>query len=243
MRQLKGKRYWVVGASDGLGAAISQRLSDEGAELVLSARSEGKLQDVADGLSGKAMVLPVDVTDTQALTRAREKIGSLDGLVMLAGVYWPFGAQGWDAEKAVSMAEVNFVGTMKVLGVVLPEFVERDQGHIVLTGSLTAYRGLPRSAPYTASKAGIMALAESLHADLRGSGVDVQLLSPGFVKTQLTDKNDFKMPFIMEPSKAADICVSHMRSARFHKPFPTAFSLMFRAAQFLPDWLYYRLFA
>ena len=119
----------------------------------------------------------------------------------------------------------------------------RDRGHIVLTGSLSGFRGLPNSAPYVSSKAAVMALAESLHADTHRTNVDVQLVNPGFVKTRLTSKNDFSMPFIMEPAEAAEHFFQAMNSTRFKRSFPTAFSLVFRGSQFLPDWLYYRLFA
>ena len=243
MREWNGKRYWLVGASEGLGAALAHKMSAAGCELILSARSRGPLENLAEALPGKATAMPVDVTDAEGLERAAQDIGALDGVVQMAGVYWPFGAKDWDAEQANMMAQVNFAGAMALMGVVVPRFVARDAGHIVLTGSLSGYRGLPDSAPYTASKAGVMVLAESLYADLRGSGVDVQLVNPGFVRTRLTDKNDFHMPFRMEPEQAASRYFEHMTTDRFKTAFPTGFSLVFRLAQFLPDWAYYRLFA
>ena len=243
MRDWTGKRYWLVGASEGLGAALARKLSRAGVSLVLSARSADALQALARELPGQAEVAPVDITDAQALERTADAIGEIDGVVHLAGVYWPFGAKGWDAEQANAMADVNFGGAMRLMGAVVPRFVARGHGHIVLTGSLSGFRGLPGAAPYSASKAGVMVLAESLYADLRGSGVDVQLLNPGFVRTRLTDKNDFRMPFIMEPDAAAQACFEHMTGGGFKHSFPRAFSLLFRGSQFLPDWLYYRLFA
>ena len=243
MKDWAGKRYWLVGASEGLGEALAHKMSRSGVELILSARSEEKLQTLAEALPGRARVAPVDMTDAAALERVAQEIGEIDGVVQMAGVYWPFGAQGWDAEQAATMADVNFGGVMRLMGVILPRFVARDRGHIVLTGSLSGFRGLPGAAPYVASKAGVMALAESLHADLRRSGVEVQLVNPGFVKTRLTDKNDFRMPFIMSPEDAAQAYFEHMNSDAIKRSFPTAFSLVFRGSQFLPDWLYYRLFA
>lgn len=243
MRDWSGKRYWLVGASAGLGAALAHRMSAEGVSLILSARNEEPLRALAAELPGPASALPVDVTDPEALEAAASGLGEIDGVVQLAGVYWPFGARNWDAGHANSMAEVNFGGAMKLMGVIVPRFVARGRGHIVLTGSLSGYRGLPRSAPYTASKAGVMALAESLHADLRQSGVEVQLVNPGFVRTRLTDKNDFPMPFLMEPEDAAAQIFRHMTRGGFALSFPRPFAYAFRAAQFLPDWCYYRLFA
>ncbi|GGC17170.1 short-chain dehydrogenase [Marivita lacus] len=238
-----GKRYWLVGASEGLGEALAQKMSAAGVHLILSARSEDKLHELAGRLPGKADVVPVDVSDTDSVKAAAEAVGDIDGVVQLAGVYWPFGAKDWDMDQAIAMADINFTGAMRLMGAVVPKFVERDAGHIVLTGSLSGFRGLPAAAAYTSSKAGVMTLAESLYADLHRTNVRVQLINPGFVKTRLTDKNDFKMPFIMEPEQAAQEFFEHMNSSAFKRSFPTLFSWVFRGSQFLPDWLYYRLFA
>lgn len=243
MTQWQGKRYWLVGASDGLGAALAQRLSRAGAEVVLSARSKDKLEALADSLPGKAEVVTLDVADAQSVADAAKAVGQIDGIVYLAGVYWPFGAKDWNAEQATEMADVNFTGLMRVMGQVVPEMVARDAGHIVITSSLTGYRGLGGSIGYTASKAGTMSLAECMYADLRKTGVKVQVVNPGFIKTRLTDKNDFKMPFLMEPEDAAREVFEHMNSDKFKKSFPFAMSLVFRASQFLPDWLYFRSFS
>ena len=140
------------------------------------------------------------------------------------------------------MLDVNLTGAARVLGHVLPPMIERNVGHIVLTGSLSGFRGLPGANGYGASKAGIMSLAETLYADLRTSGIDVQLINPGFIKTRLTDKNDFTMPFIMEPEEAAHLFVDHMQGDDFARNFPRHFGALFRLSQFLPDWIYYRLF-
>ncbi|SLN61544.1 3-oxoacyl-[acyl-carrier-protein] reductase FabG [Roseivivax jejudonensis] len=242
MTDWSGKRYWLIGASDGLGAALARKMSAAGIELVLSARSEDKLKELAEDLPGAAEVVTVDVSDAESVRAATEAAGEIDGVVFLAGVYWPFGADAWDAEKANMMADVNFTGAMRCMGEIVPRFVARDRGHIVLTGSLTGYRGLPGSVAYTASKAGVMAMAECMHCDLRQTGVQVQLVSPGFIRTRLTDKNDFKMPQIMEPEKAAGIVFDHMASSKFQRAFPRPFSWVLRGGQFLPESLYYRLF-
>ncbi|MBM1689806.1 SDR family NAD(P)-dependent oxidoreductase [Sulfitobacter geojensis] len=243
MKEWQGKRYWLVGASDGLGAALAQKLSRAGAEVILSARSEDKLADLVAALPGKASYQTIDVADHDSVKAAAHAVGTVDGVVFLAGVYWPFGAKEWNADQAVAMADVNFTGLMRVMGQVVPEMVARDAGHIVITSSLTGFRGLPGSIGYTASKAGTMSLAESMYADLRKTGVQVQVVNPGFIKTQLTDKNDFKMPFLMEPDEAAREVFEHMNTDSFKKSFPWLFSLLFRGSQFLPDWLYYRIFS
>ena len=242
MRDFGGKRYWLVGASEGLGLSLAQKLSAAGAELVLSARSEDGLKAAAATLPGPATILPVDVGSSDSVAAAAAQLPKLDGMVFLAGVYWPMRAQDWDAEHAEAMANINFTGCMRVVGAALPGMVTRNQGHIVITGSLSGFRGLPGAIGYAASKAGTMVLAESLYADLRKTGVTVQLANPGFIRTRLTAKNDFTMPFIMEPEAAAAIMFRHMQSDRFKISFPTVFSWLFRGGNFLPDWLYYRMF-
>ena len=190
MRDWRGKRYWLVGASEGLGRALAQRLSRAGAELVVSARSAERLDELVRELPGRARAVTVDVADRASVERAAAEAGEIDGLVYLAAVYWPMSAREWEPERAEAMADVNFTGCLRVLGTALPGMVERGRGHVVLTGSLAAFRGLPGAIGYGASKAAVMSLAETMRADLRGTGVEVQLANPGFIQTRLTDKND-----------------------------------------------------
>ncbi len=240
----RGKRYWLVGASEGLGAALARKLSATGAEVILSARNEERLNALARDLPGKSSVVAMDIGDDASVAAAAERVGEVDGLVFLAGVYWPMPATEWRADEATAMADINFTGAVRVLGQVVPSMVARDSGHIVITGSLSGFRGLPGAIGYAASKAGVMALAESLRADLWRTGIRVQLANPGFIKTRLTDKNDFKMPFIMTPEAAAQEMFELMNDeGAFERHFPRVFSWVFRVSRFFPNWLYYRLFA
>lgn len=238
-----GKTYWIVGASEGLGAALAQKVSNAGAKVIVSARSADKLAEVVAGLPGAGVAHPMDISDTASVKAAAAAIGPVDGVILVAGAYWPMSARDWNAEHGVAMADVNFTGFMRVLGEVVPGMVERDAGHVVITSSITAYRGLPKSIGYTASKAATLSLAECMHADLQDTGVVVQAALPGFIKTRLTDKNDFNMPQIMAPEVAAQEIFELMNSDAFKKVFPRGLGTVLRAAQFLPDWLYYRLFA
>ena len=242
MKQWQGKRYWLVGASEGLGRAVAHKLSAVGAEVIVSARSEDRLKNLVAELPGKASYITVDVTDRSAVEAAAQQAGDLDGVVYLAGVYWPMKAGEWDNEKAEMMGEVNYLGASRVVGAVIGEMVKKGRGHIVLTGSLSGFRGLPGAIGYSASKAGVMALAESMQADLHKTDIQVQVINPGFIKTRLTEKNDFHMPFIMEPEEAAREVFEHMNGDDFKKSFPMVFSWVFRLSQFMPDWIYYRLF-
>ena len=237
-----GKRYWLVGASEGLGLALARQMHAKGCKLVLSARNADRLAQVCRDLPG-AEAVAVDVADSAAVTKAAAQIGVIDGLVWLAGVYTPMTAQALDPDAFTQMCDVNFTGCARVIGAVLPAMVARGTGHIVLTGSLSGFRGLPGAVGYQASKSGVMALAECLYADLRGSGIKVQLANPGFIKTRLTRKNTFAMPFLMEPAAAAAEMMQLMEGAAFKRSFPMVFSWAFRLSQFLPDWAYYPLFA
>ncbi len=242
MRDWAGKTYWLIGASEGLGRALAKIMADEGVDLILSARSESRLQEGADELSRPARIVGVDVSDTESVRAAAASIGPIDGVVFLAGVYWPMATTEWNADDAETMMDVNLMGAMRVLGATVPDMVQRNAGHIVLTGSLSGFRGLPGAIGYSASKAGIMSLAETMKSDLKSTSVEVQLVNPGFIRTRLTDKNNFSMPFIMSPEDAARVMFEHMNSRKFKRSFPTLFSWLFRASQLMPDWLYFRIF-
>ncbi len=237
-----GARYWLVGASEGLGRALAIKLSEAGVELALSARNADRLQELADALPCCASVHPVDVSDLQAVKDAAADVGRIDGVIYAAGVYWPMEAQNWDADAVEAMCDINFTGAARVLGTCVPAMIDRNAGHVVLIGSLSGFRGLPGAIGYGASKAGMMHLAENLRAELHKTGVKVQLVNPGFIKTRLTEKNAFNMPFLLEAEDAADRVIAVMRSTRFQSNFPRVFSWLFRGANFLPAWAYYWLF-
>jgi len=243
MRDWTGKRYWLVGASEGLGLSLARKISSAGAEVILSARSADRLAEAVAQMPGRASALPLDVADSASVRAAAATLGDIDGVIFLAGVYWPMRAQDWNADQVEAMCDVNLTGCARVIGAALPAMVARDRGHVVITGSLSGFRGLPGAIGYGASKAGTMSLAESLYADLRGTGVTVQLANPGFIKTRLTEKNDFHMPFLMEPDEAARLMFEHLCTDHFKISFPLVFSWLFRLSQFMPDWAYYRLFA
>ncbi len=242
MREWNGKRYWLVGASEGLGRSLAEILSRAGVEVILSARSEEKLHALAAQLPGQTRVVPMDIADTASVTAAAAEVGEIDGVVLLAGIATLMKAQEWDTAKVEAMFDVNLTGSARVLGRVIGPMVARDAGHIVIIGSLSAYRGLPGSIGYSASKAGLMALAESMHGDLRHTNVLVQLCNPGYIKTRMQDDNPHAKPFIMEPEEAARKIFDHMNSDGFHVAFPWGFSLLFRMSRLLPTALYERIF-
>lgn len=238
----QGKRYWLVGASEGLGRALAQVMSRAGVELVLSARNRERLDALATELPGRVSVVPVDVADRASVEAASRDVGEIDGVVFLAGLFWPVSARDWNAEQVETMLDVNLTGAARVLGRVLPGFVRRGDGHVVLTGSLSAFRGLPRSVGYAASKAGLYSLAQTCRIDLRDTAIKVQIVNPGFVRTHMTEKYPFRMPGLMEPEAAAQEIWEHMGTDRFSKSFPLGLSLLARLSPVLPEWLYARQF-
>ena len=242
---LNGKYIWLVGASEGIGAALAVQLAAMGAHLALSARNAGALQAIAATLQTAPLVLPLDVTDLNSIdhawSRLRVEWPTLDMVIYNAGTYEPLGAQQFDLQKITRMLDVNFTGALRVLSHVLPDFLTRNTGHIALVGSVAGYRGLPRALGYGASKAAIIHFAENLKADLAQTNVEVQIINPGFVKTRLTDKNDFVMPCMISSEKAAHHIIAGLQSKRFEIHFPKRFSWLLKFLALLPASLYFAL--
>ena len=239
--KLNGKKYWIIGASEGLGRELAIQLSNLGVELIVSARNEIRLNELS--LRTKAKVIPLDVLDINAVRKAFNAVGRIDGIVYAAGDYTPLNSTSWNIDEVDKMIAINFTGAARVLGLVVPKFIAQNYGHVVMIGSLSGFRGLPNAIGYGASKAGMMHLAENIKADLYKSNIKVQLINPGFIKTRLTEKNNFKMPFIMSAEDAAKHVIRAMRRNRFQTNFPVMFSLIFRMTNFLPAFLYFWLFS
>ncbi len=239
MIDFEGKTYWLVGASEGLGRALAQQLSKAGAHLILSARNEKRLASLCADLPN-ARAAPLDVSDADAVRRVAAEIGPVDGVIYNAGAYTPMRATEWDSATALAMCDVNFTGALRVLGEIVPDFVQRGRGDLTLIGSLAGYRGLPAAIGYGASKAALVSLAETMRFDLKNTGVVVRLVNPGFIKTRLTAKNSFKMPMVMEPDEAAARVFKAMRKRRFRTDFPAPFSWVMRALSCVPDVVLYR---
>jgi short-subunit dehydrogenase len=155
MKQFSGKTYWLIGASEGLGRELAKELSLSGARLVLSARNTERLESLCDELTD-ARAVALDVTDPIAVSEAVNQIGPVEGVIYNVGTYEPMRATDWDAEVALAMVDVNFTGALRVLGELVPRFMQAGYGDITLIGSLAGYRGLPASIGYGASKAALV---------------------------------------------------------------------------------------
>lgn len=243
MSSLAAKTVWLIGASEGIGAALAAKLAPACGHIILSARSEDKLRLLAAQLPFNVSVVAMDVTDITTVTAAWAHIGTAgklpDVVIYNAGTYVPMDSAHFDLANAEHMLEVNLNGALRVLSVVLPCFVKRNSGHIALVASVAGYRGLPGAIGYGASKAALIHLAENLRADLSQTGIKVQVINPGFVQTRLTALNDFAMPCIITPVKAADYIIRGLQKGSFEIHFPKRFSLILKALSLLPDRLYF----
>ena len=227
------KRIWIVGASAGIGRALAHELARRGARLVLSARSEDALRALAGEL-GQGEVIACDLADAHSLASARDCIlaqGPLDAMISTAALYDPGRVTGIDREAARRLIEVNLLGTL-AFAQAAPGLL-RDRGQLVLFGSVAGYVGLPKGQIYSATKAAVINLAETLRVEY-APGIDVRLVSPGFVETRLTARNDFDMPFLMTPGDAARRIADGLAGRRFEIHFPRRLSLPLKLLRALP---------
>lgn len=238
-----GKRIWLVGASEGIGEMLAKKLALAGHTLVLSARNEEKLQSIVATLhGGNHEAIALDVADDASVEAAwKLQHTPPDLLIYNAGVYEPMAADAMTLETIERMVNINFSGALRVLSRVIPAMVARKSGHIALVGSVAGYTGLPAAMGYGASKAAMIHLAENLACDLHKHHIKVQIINPGFVKTRLTDKNDFKMPGLITAEQAADYIMAGLESKRFEIRFPWAFSGFLKLLRIVPYRLYFAL--
>lgn len=238
---------WVTGASSGIGEHVALRLAAQGWTVLASARRADALAALAACATGAGRIVPVplDVTDLDAVRRTVAEMeqahGPIATLVLNAGTFAPDSAAKLSAERYRQTVEVNLMGVVNCLDAALPGLIARRKGHVVIVSSVAGYRGLPRSLAYGPTKAALINLAESLYLDLERYGVRVQLVNPGFIKTPLTDKNDFPMPFLMPVEEAADRMVAEMRGEGFEITFPRRFTFMLQRLRCLPYPLYFAL--
>lgn len=243
---LANKTIWLVGASEGIGRALAILLAEKGARLILSARNADRLQSLLHELPGEGHGLaPCDVADTSSIAAAWETVRALapDMVIYNAGTYEPMSADAMDLPVVEKIIDINLHGMLRVLSHIVPFFTARRHGHIALVGSIAGYRGLPGAIGYSLSKAAVISLAESLVCDLRRYGIGVQVINPGFVKTRLTQKNDFEMINIVTPELAAQRIVRDLGKKKFEIRFPWAFTTLFKIFRLLPYALYFKIMA
>lgn len=244
----KGKTVFLTGASSGIGAGLAVALAKQGAVLGLLARRKellDKLRKDCEKAGGTARVFACDVTNEDAVLAAAEEFKHefehIDVLIANAGI----GGNNPETRAMQPLAvkkviDINLMGAVNSVHAVLPGMLKRGSGHIVAISSLAGFRGLPRSAAYSASKAGMTAFFESVRLDVKHQGVDVTIIQPGFIKTPLTSGREAKMPFIMELDDAIPLFIKAIEKKKRFAAFPWQLATFVRAGKFMPGWLYDR---
>jgi len=246
------KTCWIIGASHGIGEALVQKYFDNGFDLMISARSEEKLQEIRQRILGnnrnnsnQILVSKVDVCDFSSLQKSCDeivqKLQKIDLVIFASALYQPTKLLGFDLQKAQETIQVNLGGALNLLHVVLPQMTKQKFGHIALIASVAGYRGLPQSFAYGASKAGLINLCEGIYPELKTYNIDLSVINPGFVKTRLTQKNAFNMPLIISVEKAADEIYEGLEKKKFEVHFPKTFTYFLKIFRILPNWLFIKI--
>ena len=235
------KKIWITGASSGIGRALAEKFATEGWKVAASARRKEILEDMSK--NENIFSFPLDVTSQDQIKNSFERIikdfGGLDLCVFSSGTYDPKLEKGINVDQNKFVMETNFFGVLHCINTVEQYFKEKKGGHISIVSSIAAYRGLPNSSGYGPSKAALTNLTESLYFDFKKNNVRVSLISPGFIKTPLTDKNEFPMPFLRTPEYAAEkIFNGLVKSNAFEIHFPKGLTLTLKFLRILPYKLY-----
>tara|TARA_B110000881_G_C18592349_1_gene528885 strand:- start:383 stop:1135 length:753 start_codon:yes stop_codon:yes gene_type:complete len=235
------KKIWITGASSGIGKALAEKFASEGWKVAVSARRK----EVLDKMSTNKNIssYPLDITNQDQIKNIFKNIindfGNLDLCVFSSGTYDPKLEQEINIKQNKFVMETNFFGVLYCINSVEKYFKEKKDGHISIVSSVAAYRGLPNSSGYGPSKAALTNLTESLYFDFKKHNVRISLVSPGFIKTPLTDKNEFPMPFIKSPQFAAEkMFIGLTKGKQFEIHFPKALTLLLKILRILPYKLY-----
>ena len=239
------KTIWITGASSGIGKSLALKFANEGWQVAASARREDLLNQLSES-NQNISPFPLDVTSRENCEEIFEKIKnkfeSIDTCFFSTGTWDPKREKEIDIDQMKKVMEVNFFGTLNCIKAVEMYFKEKKNGNISIVSSIAGYRGLPNSTGYGASKAALNNLAESLYFDFGRYNVRVSLISPGFIKTPMTDKNQFKMPFLKTPEFAAEkIYNGLINGSSFEIDFPKELTLILKFLKILPDSVYFKL--
>ena len=239
------KNIWITGASSGIGKALAIKFAREGWQVAASARRGNLLEDLSKD-NPNIYSFPLDVSNLenakQIFENILKKLNNIDLCVFATGIYDPNTEKDINIEKMLDVMKINFFGTANCIKAIEKNFKEKKEGHISIVSSVAGYGGLPNSSGYGPSKAALINLAESLFFDFKKYNVRVSLISPGFIKTPMTDKNKFKMPFIKSADFAADkIYKGLVKSNAFEITFPKELTLIMKIFKILPYKIYFYL--
>ena len=235
------KKIWITGASSGIGKAVAEKFASEGWMVAASARRQEILNKIAENQN--IFAYPLDVTQKENVTKIFNKIiddfRNIDICLFCSGTYDPKLEQEINIEQNKFVMETNYFGVLNCIKAVETYFKNKKTGQISIVSSVAAYRGLPNSSGYGPSKAALTNLTESIYFDFKKHNVKISLVSPGFIKTPLTDKNEFPMPFIRSPEFAADKIFQGLTKKNiFEIHFPLGLTLTLKFLRILPYKLY-----
>ncbi len=229
---------WITGASTGIGRAVALAYAAQGAVVAASARDAKALDALAEESGGRIKAYPLDVTDRPAtlalVAQIEAELGPIALALLNAGTHQEVTAANFDPAAFDRLFAVNVGGVVNGLAAVIPRFIERKAGQIAIVSSVAGYRGLPSASAYGATKAALINMAEALQPDLERYGVKLNLINPGFVRTPLTDLNEFPMPFLMEVDAAAARVIKGLAGDGFEITFPRRFTFMLKLLRILP---------
>ena len=239
------KIIWITGGSTGIGKALAIKFASKGWNVAISARRENLLKEISDN-NENIYGFPLDVTDKlkckEVFEQIKNKFGGVDICFFSTGTWNPIKEKDIDVKQIEDVFKVNFFGTLNSIKAVEEYFKTKKRGIITIVSSIAGYRGLPNSTGYGPSKSALNNLAESLYFDFKRSNVRVCLVSPGFIKTPMTDKNDFKMPFLKTTEYAAEKIYDGLINKNiFEIHFPKSLTLILKVLSFLPSKIYFGL--
>jgi len=239
------KIIWITGASSGIGKALAIKFAENGWIVAASARRENLLNELKQ-INQNIYPFPLDVTEIENCRTVAKKIleqfNNIDICVFGTGMHDPKSEKTFNLEKIREIMEVNYFGTMNSINSIYEYFSKKKSGQISIISSVAGYRGLPAAGAYCASKAALTSFTESLNFDMQKKNVRVSLISPGFIKTPMTDQNDFPMPMIKSPKFAANEIYKGLTAKKtFEIHFPKAFTYFLKFLQILPSSMYFKL--
>ncbi len=240
---------WITGAGSGIGRALALRYLRSGAVVAGTARRLDTLESLrgeAGPYGSKFHAFPADLVDAAAtaaaVARIETELGPIRLAVLNAGTHEPTPGTAFRAQAVRRLLDANVMTVANALDAVLPPMLARRAGMVAINASLAGYRGLPSAAAYGASKAALINMAEALKLDLDSSGIQVRLISPGFIKTPLTDRNSFPMPFLMPVEAAAERLYQALETgSSFEIVFPRRFAWLMKLIGILPYGMYFPL--
>ena len=246
------KNCWIIGASSGIGMELVKKFYENDYNVIISARSLSDLQNLkseieVDGKNSnkEIFIANLDVVNfdnfSLAVKNILQKFPKIDLVIFASAIYERMEAENFDLTLAKKIMEVNFNGFLNLLHLILPHFLQQKSGHIACIASVAGYSGLPQSFAYGASKSALINLCEGIYPELKHKNIDLSIINPGFVKTRLTEKNNFEMPFIISSKQASDYIYQGLIAKKFEIHFPKKFTFILKFLRILPYRIYLKI--